>query len=332
MCNCASAGRQWQPLRGDLGLMPPEVAARAGGAAAGRSSRKPSGSSKVDHTWARVEQLGLGSLVVRPGWEWASPPSADAALLVRQLRASAEQKVRGAVDPERLGTALTYVELFAAATAGRPLFVNVQVGPAALAHNAETFELVREFITRRGSIRPGQLGKRLRADTVGEYLGALRAALSAFAHAPVTPASDGGRQQRVQKFDKKANPVDRDRSTRRLGFRSRYFARVVQSSFDRSSPAGDFRWSTWLATYTCLMRPGEPGHGRGKRPFDPRLGICLAHLIFWSPSVNPNADGRWAMCMLIRPIKDNTGEQERRPTVISSLHQGGEPNDDPCCT
>ena len=80
------------------------------------------------------------------------------------------------------------------------------------------------------------------------------------------------------------------------------------------------------------MRPGEPGHGRGKRPFDPRLGICLAHLIFWSPSVNPNADGRWAMCMLIRPIKDNTGEQERRPTVISSLHQGGEPNDDPCCT
>ena len=326
------AGPRWVPRAGDLGIMPPAVVAQAGGAAAGRASRKPAGASKTGHTWARLERLGLDSLVARPAWEWSAPPTAEAALLVRQLRASAERKVREAVDPERLGTALTYVELFAAATAGRPLFVNVQVGPPALAHNAETFELIREFITRRGSIRPGQLGKRLHADTASEYVGAFRSALSAFTHSPVAPASDGGRQQRVLKYDKKSNPVDKDRSKRRLGFRSRYFPRVVQSSFDRSSPAGDFRWTTWLATWSCLMRPGEPGHGRGKRPFDPRLGICLSSVLFWSPEVNTNADGRWAMCMLIRPIKDTTGTQERRPTVVSALHVGGEPSDDPCCT
>ena len=326
------AGPRWQPRRGDLGVVPAEVVASSGGAAAGRAGRKPAGMSKSDHTWARIERLGATSLVARPEWEWATPPSDEAALLVRRLRASADRKVREAVDPERLGTAASYLEMFAAATAGRPLFVDVRIGQPALAHNAQTFELLREFIVQRGSIRVGQLGKRLHADTAGEYVGALRSALSAYAHTAVTAGDDGGRSKRVQKFDKKANPSDRDRAKRRLGFRSRYFPRVVASSFDRSSAEGDFRWSTWLATWACLMRPGEPGHGRGNKPFDPRRGICLKHVVFWSPLVNPNADGRWAMCMLIRPIKDTTGEQERRPTVISALQPGGEPSDDPCCT
>ena len=53
---------------------------------------------------------------------------------------------------------------------------------------------------------------------------------------------------------------------------------VAASSFDRVSVAGDFRWTVWLATWACLMRPGEPGHGKGDKPWNPRLVLCLCHV------------------------------------------------------
>ena len=314
--------------------MRPDAAAQAFGHSTAVVKRKQSGASKSLHTWARMELLGLANLASLPDAEWRDAPSATEASLVRQLRAKVEQKVRDAVDPETLGTALGYVESFARATPGRPLFMHPSLGQPALVYNAETMALLHEFITSRGSVRPGQLGKTLAVDTVSSYCGAFKSAVEAMAHCRVVPsgADDGGRQKRVGKREKKtAAPKSRDRQLRRLGFRARYFEPVTRSGFDWRSELGAFRWTVWLLTWACLMRPGEPGWGRGSKPWDPQRGLCICHLVFWSPDLNTNNDGRWAVCVMILPIKDQTGEATRRPTVISARHPGGEPSGDPRC-
>ena len=79
------------------------------------------------------------------------------------------------------------------------------------------------------------------------------------------------------------------------------------------------------------MRPGEPGYGKGNHPFDPRRGICLSHVVFWSPSLNVNRDGRWAVVLLILPIKDLHGDHEWLPTMLSARRDGAEPSDDIRC-
>ena len=316
----------------DLGLLPEEVAQRTAGSDVGRTARRGSGTSKMDHTWARVRRIGLDAIADTPEAEWIGTPHEAAMRRVRELRAEVERKVREAVDPERLGTALTFLERFGEETRGRPLFIDPMMGAAAVSHNRQTFELLRESIVQRGSIRPGQIGKRLRPDTVSDYIGTLASALGAVTHTDLRSVDVGGRRRRVQKIERTEAPrAHRDRAKRRLGFRARLFEQVVASSFDRRSAEGDFRWTVWLATWSCLMRPGEPGFGKGDKPFNPDRGICISHVLFWSPEVNVNSHGLWAVLLSIVPSKDARGTAERRPTIISAQLAGGEPSDHPMC-
>ena len=326
------AGRSSVSGAGACGLLSADQVARSTGQAGGVTARRRSDASKMDHTWARVKRLGLHLVANVPDSEWISAPEPAAARRVCELRAAVERKVREAVDPERLGTALTFVERFVVETAGRPLFRNPLDGPSAVAHNAQTFELLRESIVQRGSIRPGQIGKRLAPDTVSDYISAFATAVGAAAHVELRPPDSDHRRARVQKLERKEAPrAQLDRSMRRLGFRVRLFKQVPHTSFDRTSVRGDFRWTTYLATWACLMRPGEPGFGRGVKPFDCQRGICVSHVLFWPPELNTNSHGLWAVCLSIVPSKDQKGTAQRRPTVVSALEVGAEPSDNPTC-
>ena len=305
----------------DLGLLPEEVAQRTAGSDVGRTARRGSGTSKMDHTWARVRRIGLDAIADTPEAEWIGTPHEAAMRRVRELRAEVERKVREAVDPERLGTALTFLERFGEETRGRPLFIDPMMGAAAVSHNRQTFELLRESIVQRGSIRPGQIGKRLRPDTVSDYIGTLASALGAVTHTDLRSVDVGGRRRRVQKIERTEAPrAHRDRAKRRLGFRARLFEQVVASSFDRRSAEGDFRWTVWLATWSCLMRPGEPGFGKGDKPFNPDRGICISHVLFWSPEVNINsrmACGQ-SCCPSCRPRTRAARRRGGRPSSVPS--------------
>jgi hypothetical protein len=319
---------------GALGIIPAAIAPRMGGTYGGASTRMAAGGDKSAHTWARLDRLCLGPLVVRPAYEWTAHPSAGEILLTKRLRASIEERVRKSTDPAKLGTALTYVEAFTAALRSRPLFM-ARGGPIdsqAAAYNAESMSMLAEHIRTMGSIRPGHIGETLSADTVFDYCGTFAAAVNASTHARITvPAFDTRRRKQQKHMLKADGPKSSgDQRARRLGFRGRLLRQVVSSNFDRSSARGAFRWLVAMFTYSCILRPGEPGKGKGKTPFDPARGITLASLVFWSPAETQNE--RWAVVPMIVPSKDQTGRAERRPCPIAARLPGAEPSGDPLCT
>ena len=79
----------------DLGLLPEEVAQRAAGSDVGRTARRGSGTSKMDHTWARVRRIGLDAIADTPEAEWIGTPHEAAVRRVRELRAIRVEQVLG---------------------------------------------------------------------------------------------------------------------------------------------------------------------------------------------------------------------------------------------
>ena len=322
-----------QLVTADLGVMPEERCERAGGYCAERSSRMAAGGNKTAHTWARLDALQLGALVMRPQAEWAREPSAGELALMRQLRAATEKRVREATDPSRLGTALTYVEGFAAAFPSRPLFMRRggMDDAEAAAFNAETATMLKQYIRRRGSIRPGHIGEVLMADTISGYVGTFIEAVNVLTHGKlVVPEYDTRQRKQMKTMLHEDGPKAAGDRTKHLGFRGRHWKLAAEnSSFDRTSRRGRFRWTTAYAQYQCLMRNGEPGKGKGTQPFDPARGITLADVRQWTPAMTQN--GRWAVVLMIVASKDQKKRNMRRPCPIAARGDGPAPTDDPLC-
>ena len=284
------------------------------------------GGDKVAHTWARVDALGIAHLSSRPSTGWAVAPSPGELRLMESLLGASERRVREVNDPSKLGTALTYLERFGRAFPSRPLWRRRGGGDDkdAAAHNDLTVELLREFIRKTGSVRPGQVGATLPAATISEYTGAITSAMAAELSAPLTGGDAGARLRRQQKSMRiEDGPRATSRVIRRLGFRGSHFKRVLASSFDRLSPRGEFRWMLSLVMYYCMMRAGEPGRGRGTRPFNAQRGARLCDVEWWGAEVTP--DGLPAVCfMLVSSKPGNAGQYERRPCEVSA-RAGGDP-------
>lgn len=318
---------------GALGVIPAALLSRTGGTFGGCSSRMSAGGDKAAHTWGRLDRLGLRPLTVLPDFEWAYQPGAGEVLLAKRLRESVEARVRASTKPEKLGTTLSYVERFTEQLPSRPLFM-ARGGlndAAAATFNAETMSMLAEFIRLTGSIRPGHIGERLAADTIGDYCGTFMAAVNTTTHGRLTlPAFDTRRYKQQKHMLREDGPkASGNERARRLGFRGHMLLQVVQSNFDRLSVVGTFRWTVALTTYCCVMRPGEPGMGKAKVPFDPKRGLTVANVVLWEPHQTQN--GRHAIVAMIVPSKDQTGRASRRPCPIAARHEGREPASDPMC-
>ena len=151
-------------------------------------------------------------------------PGAGEQLLVKRLRQSADRRVMESTDPAKLGTALTFTEMFSASLPSRPLFMKRggEHDSTAAAYNAETFQLLAEFIRERGSIRPGFIGKTLAADTIRDYCGTLAAAINALTGARLTvPWCDTRRNKQMKSMLVQDGPKSAGERGRRLGFRAR---------------------------------------------------------------------------------------------------------------
>ena len=307
--------------------------AASGGFSRQASARMAPGGDKFRHTWGRVDALGVGHLARQPLTCWAVPPATSEVRLLDTLLGKTRERVRTANDPAKLGTALTYVEGLARALPSRPLWRQRTGGAedwSVVAHNDQTFILLTEFIRQRGSTRPGQIGKTLPAETVVEYVGVVRAAMTAELNGELTggdASATHGRQRKsmcIEDGPKQVEQVDR---ARRLAFRGQHFARVAASTFDRLSPRGAFRWMLSLLTYACLMRAGEPGRGKGSKPFNTQRGVRLCDVVWWSTD-QTGTHLRAVVFMLVSSKPGKHGQYVRYPTEVSE-REGG--RSDPRC-
>ena len=333
MCTSAGATGETHRRSIDGSVASEEVVASASGQLAGPSRRMPAGGDKRAHTWARLDAFGIADLAQRPHAEWRVEPSSNELRLAQSLESAVESRVRSATDPGTLATAETYLERFTLALPSRLLFR--KRGGAddadARAHNNQTFELLREFIRVHGSLMPGQRGRTLPADTISRYVGALSEALSATLRGPLASLEGVRRKRRVQKsWLLEDGPRAADRETTRLAFRGRHFKLSAASAFDRLTPHGQYRWTVALVTWQCLMRPGEPGRGSGRTPWNAKRGLKLADVTWWSQL--QTEDGRPAVVLSILPVKDKDGRSQRCPCPISALSASPMPGGEACCT
>ena len=144
--------------------------------------------------YARAARAGLcGPLGKRRADEWEGKLSVDGrgvgAPLVDELRGLARRRIMGNMDLGKMGTTLSWFEDFRRDTTRVP-FVPVEGSGdiSAGIYNAETLELVAEYMRLRGS-RQG--GGEISADHVQKTVGMVRSIRSAEAHyGVVLPAAD----------------------------------------------------------------------------------------------------------------------------------------------
>jgi hypothetical protein len=295
--------------------------AAAGGYCDALPRRLPAGGDKMGHTWGRVEALGVAHLAQTPDAEWSSEPSAAEERLLRALSASADRRARHAADPGKLATGMSFLERFAVALPSRPLWRKRSHGEedrAAVAHNSKTLELLGEFIRSHGSIRPGHFGETLPAETISEYIGALKVAFEVDLHGPLTDDTTSARRKRIRKDMRvEDGPAKTDRVIRRLGFRAQHFRRAAATpALDRTSEKGRFDWMLSLMMYYCMMRAGEPGRGKGSKPFDTKRGARMCDVEWWSGEVT-GTGLRAVVLMLVSSKPAAKGVYTRRPCEIS---------------
>ena len=297
--------------------------AGSGGYVRSAARRLAAGADKGAHTWGRMDALSIQHLAATPDASWGSAPSPGEVRLLGSLLASAERRVRSVNNPQKLGTAFTFLEKFGLALPSRPLWRRRGGSDdwEAAAHNNQTFEALGEFIRRVGSIRPGLVGEPLLADTVSDYLGTLSAAFETELSAPLKSTSAAARAKRVKRsWHADDGPRSVQRVLRRLGFRGQHFKRALLT-FDRVSTRGRFRWMLALLMYYCLMRAGEPGRGSGAKPFNASRGVRLCDVEWWDASITP--DNLPAVCFMLVSSKPGAGGRYvRKPCEVSARPDG----------
>ena len=277
----------------------------------------------------RLTALGLDGLRTLPPMQWLAPPSHITLAALSALQRKVDERVMSAVDPGTLATCLTYVERFGLAYPGLAMLMR-RGGPhdaEAATYNANFFTLLREFIMEHGSIAPGQKGKQLLLASVDGYVGALKEAVTVLSHNQVVSKPQDVRHARQRKtWRMEQGPVgERQRS---LGFRACHFRAAVEAGAPGKSEEDQFQWMVGVGLHNGVMRPGEPGAGGKKKPFDPKRGLVLASVVWWDQA-QTNSD-YLAVVLLLLPMKDKRGDYPRHPVPFRARSVDGV-TDDPLC-
>ena len=198
-----------------------------------------------------------------PGWsEGASERErASGEQLIASFRANA---AASNVSDEREKVALNWLALFRAAYPNRVLFYPLggEQHYANAVHNEESMGMVREFIRRTGSRKPGSIGKPLSSDVVSGYVSSIRQVAGLGAGYQLYDPRFAIELPRSAKFHRR---LDGARTVRKLerGLRAQHFAAAAANGFDRSSRRGIRRWARDLVAHNLLLRGGEPGTVEG---------------------------------------------------------------------
>jgi hypothetical protein len=274
--------------------------------------------------YARAERLGLcGPLGKRKADVWEGKMDkggkGEGAALVDELRAGIRRRVMRGADLGRVSTALAWFADFRADTTRVPFQPLEHAGDiSASVYNAETLELLTEYMRLRGSRRAGQAGEAISADHIQTTVSTVRLLRSAEAHYGIIAASADTALTALYKDMRKDDGPKGERKECRA-FRAAHFKILVGAGYDRHSTQGRREWCIALVAHNLLLRGGEVGRTTTKT-FDTARDLTLTSVVLRQPCAESN--GKPWLIVWVVSIKDP--HMRFRAVPLPIRYRGGE--------
>ena len=283
--------------------------------------------TKEDVTYARAQQAGLcGPLGKRRQDEWEGELTAAqrgvGAPLVDELRRLSKRRMLGNMDVGRVNTALSWFEDFRRDTSRVPFVTESDNGQqAASIYNAETMELLAEYMNMKGSRKTLDKGKQISADHIQTCVSTIRDLRSAEAHyGVVMPDTDTALAGVYKSMRREQGPKGDRRESQ--GFRARHFRLLVANGSWFSYTTSER--GAALTAHNLALRGGEVGRSDTK-PIDPARDIMITSVDLCEPCVE--SKGRPWMHFWVVSIKDVNCKN--RPVPLQ-IRQKDDPQDPLC--
>ena len=234
-----------------------------------------------DAMYARAARAGLcGPLGKRRSDEWDGElfnGRGVGAPLVDELRIATRRRIMRNMDVGKMGTALAWFEDFRRDTTRVP-FVPLEGSDdkGASMYNAETLELMAEYMRLRGARRGGGA---VSADHIQSTVSMVRNIRSAEAHyGIVVPQTDIVISGLYKNMRKEQGPKGERREC--APFRARHFRLIIKAG--KRNQFTDVEWAIALVAHNLLLRGGEVGR-TDSRPFDTARDLTLVSIILHEP-------------------------------------------------
>lgn len=262
-----------------------------------------------------AQMCGLRDALARAeqeGW-LGDDPSTAGIVLVDTLREGVRQRARSTIDPDRTSTALAWLLDFMVASRRvpfRPLRFAGDLDHSG--YNMETFELLYEYIRRRGSRQKGREGEEIASDTIDGYISAIKTLASFEARCSIVLGESKVLLPAASKATRKEQPAKSERQLRR-GIRAQHFHQLISMGYHRGSHRRIIEWAAALTAWNVLLRGGEVGVVP-RAPFDPSRDITFGAIEVLAPS----AESAWRpwLNLWICPIKDGPMRRRTGPMQI----------------
>ena len=248
-----------------------------------------------------------------------------------ELRTGGLRRAFEALDAGRMIRMLGWTADFVRAYERRPLFRELAyIGDIGNGRwNAETLEMVSEFMRRAGSKKRGVEGQLLAADGIQSSVAMMRKVRELGTRCAVADTSIFvGTSERFKSM-RREDGAPGERDTRRA-FRAMHFARLAEQGWDRTSPVGEVEWAAGLTGHNAVLRGGEVGR-RESHAFDAELGLTFRSITWCLPCME--SCGRLWLILWVVPIKDQSARRMQAiPIPIVRRQVGGERGTDALCT
>lgn len=269
--------------------------------------------------YSRAHAVGLcGPLGKRRADEWEGELNSEGrgsgATLVDQLRDGVKRRLMGNMDLGKMGTTLSWFEDFRRDTTRVPFVPPQGAGDlAAGVYNAETIELMAEYMRLRGARHNGG---QISADHVQSVVGQVRTLRSLEAHyGVVLPEADIILAGILKSMRKEQGPKGERREC--APFRARHF-RVILANGKRSEFTDD-EWALALVAHNLLLRGGEVGRTDSK-PFDAARDLTIVRIVLHEPCAE--SGGRPWLTVWVVSIKDVAAKFRIVPLQICARAAG----------
>ena len=263
---------------------------------------------------------GFRTLSIELDHIWISGSAPPGAIdVLDSLRASSRKRAWSTCDPDKAATALEWLYDFVRLT-GRLPFIRLRFDGDIhnATYNSITLEMLREYISRRGSRQAGRIGQQIQSDTVDGYISTVKTVANFEAHCQLTLSSVDIVNPRAAKAARRSQGPPGERTLKR-GIRAQQLRKLAEMGYDRSSARGLIEWAAALVAWNLILRGGElgvvPGH-----PFDPTRDASFGAIEFREPC----RDSSWMPWLVwdTVPIKDTTARRRSCPMAVQRRHSG----------
>ena len=273
--------------------------------------------------YAKAEALGLcGPLGKRKPDLWEGSVDregrGEGAALVDTLREGVRARVMRHADMGRLGTAIEWFGDFKRDTTRVPFVPLDHAGDlSAGAYNAETMELMGEYMRVRGSRKAGKAGAPLQSDHIQACVSTIRMLRSAEAHyGVVVPEADTNLSTLYKEIRKDNGPKGERKESR--GFRSLHFRVLLQQGYPHEGGQAAVEWAIALMAHNLMLRGGEVGR-TDSQSFDPARDLTITSVVEMAPC----AESGWMPWIVVWVVSIKDPQVKFRAVPLPIRARGG---------